>query len=40
VGALAAADWLLREPRTAGLHPFDEVVDDLVAAPTLERSLA
>ena len=36
VGALAAADWLLREPRTAGLHPFDEVVDDLVATPIFE----
>ncbi len=30
-GALAAARWLRREPRTAGLHPFDEVVDDLLA---------
>ncbi|MGI8829756.1 MAG: dihydrodipicolinate reductase C-terminal domain-containing protein [Candidatus Limnocylindria bacterium] len=30
-GALAAADWLLREPRAPGLHPFDSVVDDLVA---------
>ncbi|MEW5992602.1 MAG: dihydrodipicolinate reductase C-terminal domain-containing protein [Chloroflexota bacterium] len=30
-GALAAADWLRREPRSAGIHPFDEVVDDLVA---------
>lgn len=32
-GALAAARWLTREPRTSGLHPFDEVVDDLLAAP-------
>lgn len=32
-GALAAADWLLREPRTPGLHSFDSVVDDLVATP-------
>jgi 4-hydroxy-tetrahydrodipicolinate reductase len=30
-GALAAADWLLRAPRAPGLHPFDSVVDDLVA---------
>ena len=30
-GALAAARWLRREPRTAGLHAFDEVVDDLLA---------
>lgn len=39
-GALAAADWLLREPRTPGLHSFEEVVDDLASALTLERSLA
>ena len=32
-GALAAADWLLRVPRAPGLHPFDSVVDDLVADP-------
>lgn len=31
-GALAAARWLVREPRPAGLHPFDAVVDDLLAA--------
>jgi 4-hydroxy-tetrahydrodipicolinate reductase len=31
-GALAAAGWLLAEPRAAGLHPFDVVVDDLLAA--------
>jgi len=31
-GALAAASWLVREPRTPGLHPFDAVVDDLLAA--------
>jgi len=30
-GALAAADWLLREQRPPGLHPFDSVVDELVA---------
>jgi 4-hydroxy-tetrahydrodipicolinate reductase len=28
-GALAAADWLRREPRSAGCHPFDAVVDEL-----------
>jgi len=43
-GALAAADWLLREPRAPGLHPFDSVVDDLVAGPThptqIERTFA
>jgi len=32
-GALAAADWLLAQPRTAGIHPFDEVVDDLLSTP-------
>jgi 4-hydroxy-tetrahydrodipicolinate reductase len=31
-GALAAARWLTREPRAAGLHPFDAVVDDLLSA--------
>ena len=30
-GALAAARWLLAEPREPGLHPFDAVVDDLLA---------
>lgn len=29
-GALAAADWLLAAPRPAGIHRFDEVVDDLL----------
>lgn len=32
-GALAAADWLLREPRRPGLHSFDPVVDELLAQP-------
>lgn len=32
-GILAALDWLTARPRTAGLHPFDEVVDDLLASP-------
>lgn len=30
-GALAAADWLRREPRPPGLHPFSTVVGDLIA---------
>ncbi len=34
-GALAAADWLSRTTRSAGIHPFDEVVDELLAAPAL-----
>lgn len=34
-GALAAADWLSRTTRSAGFHPFDEVVDELLAAPAL-----
>ena len=32
-GALAAADWLSRATRSAGFHPFDDVVDELLAAP-------
>lgn len=31
-GALAAARWLVREPRAPGLHLFEAVVDDLLAA--------
>jgi 4-hydroxy-tetrahydrodipicolinate reductase len=31
-GALAAAGWLVRERPGAGLHPFDAVIDDLVAS--------
>lgn len=34
-GAVAAARWLVREPREPGLHPFDAVVDDLLAAPAV-----
>ncbi len=30
-GMLAAADWLARSSRTPGLHPFDPVVDELLA---------
>ncbi|MEX1173899.1 MAG: dihydrodipicolinate reductase C-terminal domain-containing protein [Chloroflexota bacterium] len=33
VGALAAADWLRRAPRSPGIHPFDAVVDELLARP-------
>jgi 4-hydroxy-tetrahydrodipicolinate reductase len=32
-GALAAADWLVARQREPGIHPFDLVVDDLLAAP-------
>jgi 4-hydroxy-tetrahydrodipicolinate reductase len=31
-GALAAARWLVGEARAPGFHPFDAVVDDLLAA--------
>jgi 4-hydroxy-tetrahydrodipicolinate reductase len=31
-GALAAARWVVREPRFPGLHPFDAVVDELLSA--------
>ena len=30
-GILAAADWLERAPRPAGIHPFDPIVDELIA---------
>ncbi len=30
MGAITAADWLLRSPRRPGIHPFDCVVDDLI----------
>jgi len=33
-GALAAARWLASEHRDPGLHPFDDVVDDLLAVPS------
>jgi 4-hydroxy-tetrahydrodipicolinate reductase len=36
-GALAAADWLLASHRAPGIHPFDVVVDDLLAAPATGR---
>jgi 4-hydroxy-tetrahydrodipicolinate reductase len=30
-GAVAAAEWLLAEPRQPGFHNFDEVIDSMVA---------
>ena len=30
-GILAAADWLLAVPREPGFHPFDAIVDELLA---------
>ena len=38
-GALAAADWLLATDRAPGIHPFDAVVDDLLAAPAAGRPI-
>ncbi len=32
-GVLAAADWLGRATRMPGIHPFDPVVDELLARP-------
>ena len=32
-GALAATDWLLAAPRAPGIHPFEAVVDGLLASP-------
>ena len=37
-GALAAARWLVEETRGPGLHPFDAVVDDLLAASPDDRT--
>ena len=31
-GALTAADWLLAQPRGAGFHAFDDVIDSLIAS--------
>ena len=33
-GVFASADWLRRAPRSPGIHPFDVVVDDLLARAT------
>jgi 4-hydroxy-tetrahydrodipicolinate reductase len=38
-GALAAADWLSAVPRPIGIHPFDLVVDALLAAPATAGSI-
>jgi 4-hydroxy-tetrahydrodipicolinate reductase len=32
-GVVAAAEWLLAEPRPAGLHPFETVVDEALTSP-------
>jgi len=37
-GALAAAAWLMAAARRPGLHSFEEVVDDLLAAGPAERA--
>lgn len=34
-GILAAADWLARAPRAPGIHPFDPVIDELIARPAI-----
>jgi 4-hydroxy-tetrahydrodipicolinate reductase len=34
-GALAAIDWLRATPRSPGIHPFDEVLDERIAAARL-----
>jgi 4-hydroxy-tetrahydrodipicolinate reductase len=34
-GILAAADWLARAQRAPGLHPFDPVIDELIARPAI-----
>jgi 4-hydroxy-tetrahydrodipicolinate reductase len=34
-GVLAAADWLMRSPRTPGIHTFDPVIDELIARPAI-----
>jgi 4-hydroxy-tetrahydrodipicolinate reductase len=38
-GAVTAAEWLLAEPRRAGFHDFDEVIDSMIAA-TRDKPLA
>jgi len=32
LGVLAAADWLTRATRAPGIHPFDPVIDELLAS--------
>jgi 4-hydroxy-tetrahydrodipicolinate reductase len=39
-GAITAAEWLLAEPRQAGFHTFDEVVDSMIAATKAKSGVA
>jgi 4-hydroxy-tetrahydrodipicolinate reductase len=39
-GALTAADWLLAEPRSPGFHPFEVVVDSMIAARSTDGAKA
>jgi 4-hydroxy-tetrahydrodipicolinate reductase len=39
-GALIAADWLRTAPRASGIHSFDEVVDDMIAATRAQSAAA
>lgn len=39
-GAITAAEWLLAEPRRPGFHPFDEVIDSMIAATTAQPAVA
>jgi 4-hydroxy-tetrahydrodipicolinate reductase len=34
-GVLAAADWLARASRAPGIHPFEPVIDELLARPAI-----
>ena len=34
-GILAAADWLTRDVRQPGIHPFDAVIDELLTRPAI-----
>jgi len=40
LGALAAADWLLRQPRAPGFHSFEDVVDDVLLGDRQPISIA
>jgi 4-hydroxy-tetrahydrodipicolinate reductase len=39
-GAITAAEWLLAEPRAAGFHSFDDVVDSIIAKQPAARTAA
>jgi 4-hydroxy-tetrahydrodipicolinate reductase len=39
-GAITAAEWLLAEPRSPGLHSFDAVVDSIIAKQTVGGAAA